>query len=148
MKKAAIIGVLGLLVIGTFALIRMIPSGDIVDLLNEGKIDVEMHGGGIQRVYLTIRRLVAYPLIVRIPVGTYFVASNTSSQNMVTTAESKIWLFSQWESVGTSAACANRIRKIPGSSDTFTVQRSAGKYQVDKACRKKVSLPLETDVAL
>jgi hypothetical protein len=44
---------------------------------------------------------------------------------MVTTAESKVRLDTDdWQDVSPDAACANRPEGIPGSDDTFTVQRS------------------------
>jgi hypothetical protein len=106
---------------------------DIVDLLHEKKIEVQAQGSGIERVSVRIRRLVPYPLTVRIPVGSFFVSSNRSAQNMVTTAESKVRLTSQeWLSVSPDAACANRPRDIPGSGDTFTVQRSPQQAELAK----------------
>lgn len=98
---------------------------DIVDLIREGKIEVQPSGSGIQSVTLRIRRLVPYPLTVRVPAGTLFVAGNSSSQNMVATARSELRLTStDWMSVSVAAACANRPRNIPGSRDAFTIQRT------------------------
>jgi hypothetical protein len=106
---------------------------DIVDLLREKKIEIQAQGSGIERVSVRIRRLVPYPLTVRIPVGSFFVSSNPSAQDMVTTAESKVQLTSQeWLSVSPDAACANRPRDIPGSGDTFSVQRSPQQAELAK----------------
>ncbi|MBE9572728.1 MAG: hypothetical protein IMF11_19045 [Proteobacteria bacterium] len=106
--------------------IKDITEGrDIVDLLREKKIEIETQGSGIQSVGVRMRKLMSYPITVRVPVGSYFVSSRQSAQNMVTTAESKIRLTGDdWRRVSVSAACANRPRDIPGSGDTFTVQRS------------------------
>ena len=80
-----------------------------------------------------MRRLVPYSLTARIPVGTYFVSANTSSQNMVTTAESRVRLDTEdWQDVSPDAACANRPRDIPGSDDKFTVQRSPHQAELAK----------------
>ena len=107
------------------ALIDTTEGRDIVDLLHEKKIEVEAKGSGIDKVRLRIRRLVPYPLTVRIPVGTFFVSANPAAQNMVSTAVSKIALTSNdWRSVSPDAACANRPRDIPGGDDGFMVQRS------------------------
>ena len=98
---------------------------DIVDLLAEKKIEIQTQGSGIQNVSVRMRKLVPYPLTVRIPTGGYFVSARQSSQNMITTADSRVRLTGDdWQSVSPSAACANRPRDIPGSSDSFTVQRS------------------------
>lgn len=114
--------------------LREVTEGrDIVDLLQEKKIEVQAEGSGIQQVSVRIRRLVPYVLTVRIPVGTFFVSSNPSAQNMVTTAESKVQLISTiWESVSPDAACANRPRDIPGDGDTFTVQRSPNRAELTR----------------
>jgi hypothetical protein len=114
--------------------LREIAEGrDIVDLLHEKKIAIQAQGSGIEQVSVRIRRLVTYPLTVRIPVGSFFVSSNSSAQNMVTTAESKVRLTTEeWLSVSPAAACANRPRDIPGSSDAFTVQRSPHQAELAK----------------
>ena len=107
-------------------ILRDITEGrDIVDLLNEGKIEIQAQGSGISEVSVSIRKLVPHNLTVLIPVGSFFVSSNRSVQNMVTTAERKVQLTSDdWRNVTVSAACANIQRDIPGSDDTFTVRRS------------------------
>lgn len=51
--------------------------------------------------------------------------------NSVTTAEIRVTLRTQgWQTISVSAACANRPRGIPGSDDTFTVQRSPNKKEL------------------
>jgi hypothetical protein len=106
---------------------------DVVDLLDEKKIEVEAQGSGIETVSVRIRRLVPYPFTVRIPVGTFFVSANPSAQNMVTTAESTVRLATdEWSSVSPAAACANRPRDIPGGSDRFTVRRSPQQAELAK----------------
>jgi hypothetical protein len=98
---------------------------DMVDLISEKKIEVETHGSGIQNVNLRIRKLVPYPLTVRIPVGTFFVSANAEAQNMVTTGESTVQLADgDWQEASAETACANRPKDIPGGEDTFGVQRS------------------------
>lgn len=105
---------------------------DIVDLLKEKKIEVETQGSGIKKVRVRIRKLVEYSITVRIPVGSYFVSARKSAQNMVSTAERKIRLSTEdWISVDVSVACANRPKDIPGSKDSFRVQRSP--HQVELA---------------
>jgi hypothetical protein len=113
------------------ALTEITEGRDVVDLLREKKIEVQAQGDGIEKVSVRIRRLVAYPLAVRIPVGTFFVSVDPSAQNMVTTVQSKARLRTdEWDSVYVDAACANRPRNIPGSSDRFTVQRSPQQVQL------------------
>jgi ankyrin repeat protein len=116
---------------------RDITEGrDIVDLLHEKKIEIQARGDGIRQVSVRMRRLVPYSIVVRIPVGSFFVSSNPSAQNMVTTGESKVELTTQeWVSVLPDAACANRPRHIPGSSDAFTVLRSPHQSELAKLMR-------------
>lgn len=106
--------------------IKDISEGrDIVSLLNEKKIEIEAQGKGIRSVSVRFRRLVTYPITVLVPIGSYFISARQSAQNMITTTEIKVRLTTDdWQSVSISAACANRPRDIPGSGDTFIVQRS------------------------
>ena len=113
--------------------LRDVEGKDIVDLLNEKRIEVKTKGSGIRSVDVSVRRLVPHPVTVRIPVGTFFVARNKSSQNMVTTAETiKTLRTENWTDLSTSAACANRPRDIPGSEDSFTVRRSPFQAELNK----------------
>jgi len=107
------------------AVIEITAGADIVDLLNEKKIAIHATGDGIEKVSVRVRKLVPYPLTVRIPVGSFFVSANPSKQNMVTTAESSVRLTSdEWGSLSPDAACANRPKGIPRGNDTFSVERS------------------------
>lgn len=125
------------------ALKEITEGRDIVDLINENKIDVEVYGNGIEYISLKVRRRVSYTLTVRIPVGTYFVSTNPSSQNMVTTARAEIQLTSnEWKILDIEVACANISRDIPSDEDRFTVQRSP--YQEELA--KVVSILEEENV--
>lgn len=106
---------------------------DIVDLLSEKKVEIQTHGRGIKSVNVRVRRLVPYQLTIRVPVGSYFVSARQSSQNMVTTTESKVRLTSDdWQSISVSASCANRRRDVPGNEDSFTVQRSPHQKELAK----------------
>ncbi len=106
---------------------------DIVDLMSEKKIEIQTQGSGIDSVSLRVRRLVSYPITLRIPVGTLFVAANPSSQNMVATDISEVRLSDDdWQSILPSTACANRPREIPSSSDTFSVERSPQQAELAK----------------
>jgi len=88
-------------------------------------VEVEIHGDDITSVNVRVRRLVDYPVTALVPVGSFFVSANSSAQNMVATAESRVTLSnSDWRTVSVSAACANRPRDIPDSGDRFTVLRS------------------------
>jgi len=98
---------------------------DIVDLIVEKKIQVKVKGSGIQRMDVSIRKLVPYALRVRVPVGTYFESGNTSTQNMVSTGETVTLITTDdWINISPSAACANRPRDVPSDEDRFNVRRS------------------------
>jgi hypothetical protein len=106
---------------------------DVVDLLDKKAIELRAIGNGIETVSVRIRRLVPYPVAVRIPVGTFFVSSNPAAQNMVTTAASKVQLTTtEWLTTIVNAACANRPKDIPRGKDTFTVQRSPSRAELAK----------------
>jgi hypothetical protein len=105
--------------------LRDIDGRDITDLARQGKIEVETEGSGIQTVRLKVRRLAAHAVTVRVPVGTFFVSRNSSTQNMVTTDPMEQTLTSgEWVTLSVPAACANRPKGIPRGSDSFTIRRS------------------------
>jgi hypothetical protein len=106
--------------------LREIRQGrDIVDLLGEKKVEIAVHGEGVDKVSIRLHRLVPYPVTVRIPPGSLLVSSNPWTQNMVTTSEIKVRLTTaEWQLVSADAACVNRKKSVPGSSDLLTVERS------------------------
>jgi len=92
--------------------------------LRDKKIEIKIQGNNIQSVDIDIRKLVSESLEVLIPVGTYFVCSAQSAQNMVATEERVVDLTgNDWMELLIDAACANRPKDIPDSGNTFTVQR-------------------------
>lgn len=106
---------------------------DIVDLLQQKKIEVKTQGSGIQEVDVDIRRKGDAPVTVKIPVGTFFVSGNKSSQNMVTTSEAEVTLNDGgWHTISATVACANRPRHIPGEKDRFTIQRAPNQKELAK----------------
>ncbi len=106
-------------------LLHSLEGYDIVDLLDKGMIEVEPTGSGIESVAVKVRRLVPYGVTVKVPVGTFFVAQDSSAQNMVTTAECRETLTTDdWVTMCASCACANHSRAIPRQRDRFAVQRS------------------------
>lgn len=107
-------------------LLHSVEGYDIVDLLDKGMIEVEPVGSGIESVAVKVRRLVPYGVTVKVPVGTFFVAQDSSAQNMVTTAECRETLTTNdWVTIHASCACASHSRAIPRSMNRFVVQRSA-----------------------
>lgn len=97
---------------------------DIVDLINQNKVQVKIRGSGIKSVEIDIKRLINHEIKVNIPVGTFFICKG-SAQNMVGTSEEMITLKDDdLHTVEVSAACANHRRSIPYSDDSFYIQRS------------------------
>ncbi len=96
---------------------------DIVDLIEEGKVEVGASGGGIQSAGLDVKRLAPYPLVVRVPAGTYLVASRSSAQNMVVTRDTTVKLTAASSFVTLDVACANKPKDIPHSGDSFALER-------------------------
>lgn len=110
-----------------------VKNNDIVTLIGGKKVEVKTQGSGIQNVNLEVRRLVDSEINVLIPVGTFFVSRNPSAQNMVTTQEKTVILRDNaWVSVNVSAACANRPRATPGDQDSFRIQRSPQRKELEK----------------
>lgn len=99
---------------------------EVVDLLADRKIEVKVVGNDIRSVDIRVRRIVQHPVNVRIPIGSYFVAAASSAQNMVATAQHDLKIVDdEWHTFSLDAACANRPRRIPGSGDSFSVERPA-----------------------
>ena len=98
---------------------------DLVALVKEKKVEAHTQGDGIESIQVKVRRLVAQPVTVRIPVGTFFVSRRASAQNMVSTHEEEVVLTSNdWVSVSVPVTCANMARAVPGEKDSFAIQRS------------------------
>jgi len=106
---------------------------DVVDLIEEGAIEVQAQGDSIEQVELHLRNRRSSPVTVRIPVGTFFVAGGTDAQNMVARAEVTVTLPAGGaRTASVPAACANRTRDIPGAKDRFTVTRSAHQAELQR----------------
>lgn len=113
---------------------------DIVDLINEKKIELKVKGAGIEKVILSIRKLVPDQVTVQVPLGSYFMSRTLLTQNMVTTAPQNIMLTdTAWQNVSVSVACANMTRWVPGEGATFNV------YRVSPISELNLILPLLND---
>jgi|GEM_PF-4400976 len=122
---------------------------NIYDLINEGKIEVKTEGAGISKLSLKIKPKVDFNIKVSIPPGTFFPAKRGSSQNMVSTRAVTVELEvkpglevtveredqpagEHWTEVNVPVACTNMHKAIPGSSDTFEIERSPNQEELDK----------------
>ena len=107
------------------AVIQNMKGRNIVDLIDDGIIEVESKGDGIENLTVRARRSVSYPVTMLMPVGTFFTSRRDSVQDMVTTAGEKLVVSSDgWKSVSLAVACANRPKEIPDSSNKFDIVRS------------------------
>jgi len=105
---------------------------NIFDLISENKVEVEVEGSDITEVKIRIRKLVPHNINVQISPGTFFVSNNSSSQNMVTRRSKNITLNdNNWHEYSIYAACANRIKDIPGMDDSFIVQPSSNQEELE-----------------
>ena len=110
---------------------------DLFDLLDQRLIEIRTTGVGIQNVKAEVRRKSDRVKSVFIPVGTFFVSRNSAAQNMVATESLSADLPDDtWQSVWVSAACANRVRKIPGANDSFEVRRSPNQEELVRVAAK------------
>jgi hypothetical protein len=104
---------------------RSEPGEDITDLLAGHKVEARVVGSGIQQVSLRIRRAEPNVAAVMIPVGTYFVAANSGSQNMVATESRSVQLEGDdWVPATIPVACANKPLKVPREEDSFSIRRA------------------------
>jgi len=126
------------------ATMAAVQSGEeIVDLLNEKKIELIVKGAGIEKVLLSMRKLVPDLVTVKVPLGSYFMSRIILTQNMVTIAPQNILLTdTAWHTVSVSVACANMTRWVPGEGATFNV------YRVSPISELNLILPLLNDSGL
>jgi formylglycine-generating enzyme len=118
---------------------------DIVELLDEGKIEIKSLRCGIDVINVSLRRLVPSPVKVRIPIGTFFGIVNSSSKNMVTLISSNVQLSDDdWKMISISAADANLTRELQKNYDSLIVELSP--YQ--EALRKLMAAVSTTGVDL
>lgn len=113
-----------------FAAIQV--DGNIVDLMDNQKIEVTARGAGIKAVVVSARKRVLYPVTVHIPAGTYFVSSNGFAQNMVATQDIHFQPKRDWQKFSVPVACANLTKNIPGTGDTFSIRSSSDQTELVK----------------
>jgi hypothetical protein len=120
---------------------------DVMDLLQEGKVEIKAQGSGMESVELTIRRRVSHSINVRVPVGTFFISRNASAQDMVVCRESEVALTTdEWVSTSVSAACADSSKDIPGRNDAFEVRRSPHRAELARLMSVLDKAQASTDI--
>lgn len=97
---------------------------DLLDLMQEGKVDVSASGRGIESVSVTVSARTAYPLQVDIPAGLLFVPADRSDQTMMTTEPARVRLVvGSPSSTTVPVACTNWAKDVPNKADRMTVRR-------------------------
>jgi hypothetical protein len=118
-------------------------QGELLDLLEQHAVDLEIRGNtyvqflpnylpGTQyasyapQMRLEMHRLVAYPLKVRIPVGTYFSNKSAPSQETLVTTEKSVVLVDELTTVDMPAVYLQTFfySYVDGDHKTFTIERS------------------------
>ncbi|MBS1819336.1 MAG: hypothetical protein JSU08_15485 [Acidobacteria bacterium] len=97
---------------------------DLLDLLQQGKVELSASGNGIESVSVTVSARTAYPLQVEIPAGLLFVPADRSDQTMMTTESTTVRLVVGSPSSATvPVACTNWAKDVPDKADRMTVRR-------------------------
>jgi WD40 repeat protein len=100
-------------------------SGNIVDLQEQGQLEIRAQGSQIEELTLQLQNLTGDSLDVDIPAGTYFISGDSAMQNMVVRHGQTIRLTDQdWRTVELEVACANIDLEVPGSETGFEIVRS------------------------
>lgn len=107
--------------------------GNIIDLLDEGKLEMRAEAQGINSMDLELQNLTDGSLDVEIPAGTFFISSDSVMQNMVVRSSQTVRLDDQNPmTVLLEVACANIHREIPGSETGFEVRRSPMQAELER----------------
>jgi len=95
----------------------------IIEALREGLLDVQSTGSGLTYIRLALDSCTDQPLKVKIPKGTIFTPTHSSTQNMISVTESEITV-SPHELVSEPirSACINMHRDVPTETDEFVVR--------------------------
>lgn len=94
-------------------------------LLEQGLISLTVEGAGIDKVVLSLRRVRAERVVVRIPMGTLFTSADKSVQDMVALAERIVVLDDDSVRVARmQVSCATMRRPVPKSGASLELSRS------------------------
>ena len=101
-----------------------IPSYNLFEAISEGHVEVTASGQGAEAVNLTIQRMRSDPMVITLPVGTYFKASGSSS-DMIARRDGVITLEEDgpqpWALL---ARTVNRNRPVPVAEDGFDIHQA------------------------
>ncbi len=120
----------------------------IVDLVEQKLVSVSISGVSMDAVALHVTNISSDALEIDIPAGTFFVAENSSVQNMVARhAASASVDPGDIVDIKVDAACASLHLAAPGASDSFAMVRASelpemGKV-IDQLNKTPVDYPIE-----
>ena len=101
-----------------------IPSYNLFEAISEGHVEVTASGQGAEAVNLTIQRMRSDPMVITLPVGTYFKASGSSS-DMIARRDGVIILEEDGpQTWALLARTVNRNRPVPVAEDGFDIHRA------------------------
>ena len=101
-----------------------IPSYSLFEAISEGHVEVTASGQGAEAVNLTIQRMRSDPMVITLPVGTYFKASGSSS-DMIARRDGVIILEEDGpQTWALLARTVNRNRPVPVAEDGFDIHRA------------------------
>ncbi len=99
----------------------VIPNHSLFEAISEGHVEVNASGQGTETVNLRIRRMRSEPMVITLPVGTYFEATGSGS-DMIARRDGVIILQEDgpqtWTLLGRSV---NRTRPAPEAQDRFEI---------------------------
>lgn len=97
--------------------------GVLLELLESGKIEIQIKALGIDELQLDLRPLVEELLDVEVPAGMYFVSHVQTTQNMVVVQTAQVLLETKdWVELLLQVACANMHRSVPSIKDAFDLE--------------------------
>ena len=101
-----------------------IPSYNLFEAISEGYVEVTASGQGTEAVNLTIQRMRSDPMVITLPVGTYFKALGNSS-DMIARRDGVITLKEDGpQTWALLARTVNRNRPVPVAEDGFDIHRA------------------------
>ena len=141
-------------------------QGELLDLRDQGALEVEMHGNTHVRfapnslpgtryanyapqMTLRLQRRVAYPLKVRIPVGTYFSNQRTPSRETVVTTEKSVVLVDELTTLDLPAVYLRTYfyHDMDGDNTAFTLERSPPDPDLQRLMAALKTLSITDEVA-
>ena len=100
-----------------------VASYNLVDAVREGFVELEIQGGGLDKIWINLKSKDERTLQIKVPPGLIFTAVRTNTQNMVTRVEEAVIVEPLQEKYRFSVrvACANMGKATPKAEDRFRI---------------------------